>query len=126
MIKKLILKCIRKVLGQIILVIDSLTQPASMRRSEEDQKSIDVQTKDMVLYQFKACPFCVKVRREIKRLGLNIAFKDAKKDCVAHEELLQGGGLVKVPCLYYIDEKGVSIWMYESNDIIAFLRERFS
>ncbi|MFA4912707.1 MAG: glutathione S-transferase N-terminal domain-containing protein, partial [Burkholderiaceae bacterium] len=43
----------------------------------------------------------------------------------ARAELQQGGGKVKVPCLR-IDEAGQTRWMYESDDIIAFLERRFA
>ena len=34
----------------------------------------------MSLYQFKACPFCVKVRRKLRKYSLNIELKDAKNN----------------------------------------------
>ncbi|SLJ83579.1 glutathione S-transferase N-terminal domain-containing protein [Psychrobacter sp. DAB_AL43B] len=39
-------------------------------------------------------------------------------------ELAENGGRVKVPCLR-IEENGEVQWMYESNDIIAYLQQRF-
>jgi len=36
-----------------------------------------------------------------------------------------GGGKRKVPCLR-IEEDGKTEWMYESNDIIAYLEQRFN
>ena len=74
------------------------------------------------LYQFKACPFCVKVRRAIKREGLNIETRDAKNNEQYRQELLEQGGKVKVPCLR-IEKNGQVQWLYESNDIIAYLNK---
>jgi glutathione S-transferase len=66
------------------------------------------------------------VRKELKRLSLNLEQRDAQKNPSARAELEQGGGAVKVPCLRITDENGQYIWMYESGDIIAYLRERFA
>lgn len=123
--KAVILKTIRWIVGRLILLVNALTPPKSMVRSDKDQETVDQQTASMTLYQFEACPFCVKVRRAIKRLNLNIKLKDAKRDCVAQEELLKGGGRVKVPCLKLVGEDGAVQWMYESSDIVAYLEKRF-
>ena len=58
---------IRWPLGQLILLIDFLTSPRAPERAAEEQARIDAQTRGMALYQFKACPFCVKTRRAMKR-----------------------------------------------------------
>ena len=79
-----------------------------------------------MLYQFKMCPFCVKARRAIKRLSLNIETRDALREESSREELLAGGGQIKVPCLKIIDDAGKTTWMYESSDIIKYLQERFA
>ncbi|WP_136681264.1 glutaredoxin domain-containing protein [Neptunomonas sp. XY-337] len=116
---------IRWILGKIILLIDFITTPKGIKRSAEAQQAVDAATQDLALYQFQACPFCVKVRRQMKRLSLNIALRDAKKDTQYREELLQQGGKVKVPCLKITDADGSVRWLYESNDINAYLTERF-
>lgn len=38
--------------------------------------------------------------------------------------MLAGGGRIKVPCLR-IDEGGETRWIYESEDIVAYLDDRF-
>ncbi|HTI17915.1 MAG TPA: glutathione S-transferase N-terminal domain-containing protein [Trinickia sp.] len=77
------------------------------------------------LYQFHACPFCVKTRRALHRLNVPMTLHDAKNDSVARQRLLTDGGKIKVPCLH-IEEEGQSRWLYESNAIIAYLEERFA
>ncbi|MCV6589853.1 MAG: glutathione S-transferase N-terminal domain-containing protein [Marinobacterium sp.] len=116
---------IRWILGRIILLVDFLTSPRAPKRDASVQAEIDNQTKTLSLYQFEACPFCVKVRRVMKRNGLNIELRDAKKDAAHRAELEAGGGRVKVPCLRIENEGGDVEWMYESNDIIAYLEQRF-
>jgi len=54
---------------------------------------------------------------------LNIKTHNAQNN-PARAELLNGGGQIKVPCLR-IDQNGETIWMYESNDIIKYLEQRF-
>ena len=119
------MKVIRWILGQIILVLDFLTSPKAVVREAARQKAIDDVTATMSMYQFKTCPFCVKVRRELKRHALHIELRDAKNDAELKAELVREGGQHKVPCLR-IEKPGHSVeWLYESNDIIAYLKNQF-
>ena len=113
---------IRFVLGRIILLIDWITSPRSPKRTAEAQQVIDSSVTDLVLYQYHACPFCVKVRREMKRLGVKIELRDPKRSETAREELINGGGKLKVPCLRI--ESSETQWLYESDAIIAYLGKR--
>ncbi|MGB5563688.1 MAG: glutaredoxin [Sedimenticolaceae bacterium] len=117
---------IRWPLGQLILLADFLTSPRSPRRDPAEQAQIDIATRGLALYQFRACPFCVKTRRAIKRLGLNIELRDARNDPEWRQQLLAEGGRLQVPCLYIPGDAGEARWLYESNEIIAYLEERFS
>ena len=119
-------RTIRIILGPFMLLSEALTSPKGISRSAEAQQQVDKQSRNLVIYQFRTCPFCIKVRKELKRLSLNIEKRDALKDPASRAELQQGGGKVKVPCLRITDENGEHTWMYESDDIIAFLRERFA
>ena len=113
-------------LGSIILFIDWLTTPKGIQRHPEMQTVIDEQSQSITLYQYKACPFCVKVRRSLKRLSLPIQTSDAKRCDTARQELLAGGGKLKVPCLKIIEGTGSTQWMYESKAIISYLEQRFA
>lgn len=117
------MKIIRVILGAIILFLDWITTPRGIKRTPELQKQIDDKTAKLALYHFKACPFCVKVRREMKRKSLNIAMYDVKRDELRRQELLDGGGRVKVPCLRIENEAGDVQWMYESSDIVDYLQQ---
>lgn len=116
------MKAIRWILGKIILGLDKLTAPAPMIRSVEEQKQLDEATAQLKLYQFHACPFCVKVRREIRRLNLKIELVDALKDKTAEERLINEGGKRQVPCLYIVNEDKSVTWLYESNAIMIYLQ----
>ena len=116
---------IRWFLGKILLTLNFLTTPRGIKRTPDEQVQIDKQTHQLALYQFHACPFCIKVRRAMKRYSLNIELRDAKKAGQFRDELLEQGGQVKVPCLRITNEDGSVSWMYESNDIIRYLEQTF-
>ena len=117
---------IRWILGQIILVLDFLTSPRSVIRDSAVQKAIDDVTATMSIYQFKTCPFCVKVRRQLKRHALNIELRDAKSDTELKAELVREGGRHKVPCLRIEKSDNSVEWLYESNDITSYLKNQFN
>jgi glutaredoxin len=121
-----IFKPVRWVLGQIIIFIDWLTRPKPVQRSAEIQKEVDEQTQNMALYQFQQCPFCVKTRRQIRRLALNIESRDARNDPQWNQELINDGGKYQVPCLKITAADGSVQWMYESTEINQFLNEKFA
>ena len=116
---------IRWILGQIILVLDFLTSPKAVVRETAAQQAVDDVTATMSMYQFKTCPFCVKVRRELKRHALHIELRDAKNDAELKAELVIEGGRHKVPCLRIENADKSVEWLYESSDIIARLKSQF-
>ena len=116
---------VRAILGALILFFNWVFTPKSIKREATEQAEIDTQTQKLALYQYAACPFCVKVRRAMKRNGLNIETRDAKRSEQAKEELVNGGGQLKVPCLRIEEDNGEVRWMYESGDIINYLEQRF-
>ena len=73
------------------------------------------------LYQYDSCPYCARVKRYLAEAGLAIDMKDTLRDAEARRELVAGGGSSMVPCLR-IDRDGDTRWLYESLDIIAYLR----
>lgn len=123
---KIFFKTIRLIIGPIILFVDKVTTPRGIKRSLQDQQKIDQEVSHLTLYQFKTCPFCIKVKRNNKRLSLNIETRDAQHNPTYREELLQGGGQIKVPCLKIVDKTGKDSWMYESDEIMKYLQDRFA
>ncbi|MFQ3170999.1 MAG: glutaredoxin [Oleispira sp.] len=117
---------VRAILGALILFFNWVFTPKSIEREANEQALINAETRKLTLYQYAACPFCVKVRRAMKRNALNIETRDAKRNEKFKEELLQGGGQLKVPCLRIEDNNGDVRWMYESGDIISYLDQRFN
>ena len=76
----------------------------------------------MKLYIYETCPYCIKVRNTLKELGYeegkDIILLDANKEENANE-LIELGGKLQVPFL--IDGETM---MYESSDIMEYLREK--
>ncbi len=116
---------IRWVLGRLILLVNALFSPRGVKRSAEQQEWIDQQTVALALYQYEACPFCVKVRRAFKRHSLKIETRDAKRNAEYRQELETKGGTLKVPCLQITETDGQVRWLYESSEIIRYLEQRF-
>lgn len=119
----MLLKLLREGLGRLVIFISFFIPINKRLRTDEEQKCVDIATSSLSLYEFYACPFCLKTRRAFKRLGLNIETRNAQKGPF-RAELQAEGGAIKVPCLR-IDNDNETIWMYESDDIIAYLEQRF-
>ena len=115
---------IRWFVGKVILFINLITLPKPILRKKIDQDKIDLKTKKMTIYQFEACPFCVKVRRFIRKNSLKINLKDAKNK-IFKSELVNEGGKHKVPCLKIEKINAKTEWLYESTEIIKFLEKEF-
>jgi len=119
-------KAVHFTIGPLLLLWEKLATPAGIQRPDQVQQAVDASSRNLVLYQFLMCPFCVTVRRSIKRLSLNIETRDALRDIESRAQLLQGGGQLQVPCLRITDEQGNVTWMYESRVIINYLQEAYA
>lgn len=122
---RMFFRTLRWVLMPFMLLWAKLATPKGLVRSTDQQHKTDMECERMVLYHFQTCPFCIKVRHEMARLSLPIKLLDAQHDPLRREELQQGGGKIQTPCLRISDEQGNVQWMYESNDIIKYLQQRF-
>ncbi len=120
----MIVKLVREGLGRLVVLIDFLTRPKQIQRSDEDQNTVNEAAAKLSLYQFYGCPFCIKTRRHIRRLNIPVETRDAQNNQQYRAELEAEGGAIKVPCLRIEDGDEVR-WMYESSDIIAYLNSRF-
>lgn len=80
----------------------------------------------LALYHYPSCPFCVRVRRELARLdATGVELRNIHADPEHRAALKAGGGRVTVPCLRITGEDGSEAWLYESADIVAWLRQHF-
>lgn len=119
-------KTIRILLGPFMLLWEWITAPKGIVRDPDAQTETDKATSQMALYQFRTCPFCIKVRQETKRLSLNIEKFDVQYNQDNRQRLLDNGGEVKVPCLQTINDSGEKIWLYESREIVNYLQKNFT
>ena len=122
---KYIFRAIRWPLGQLVIFIDWISRPETPGYSADKQAELDAKTSSIKLYHFKQCPFCVKTRRTIRRLGLNIETRDARNDPQWNRELINEGGKYKVPCLRIVNDDDSVEWMYEAGNINQYLDHRF-
>ena len=95
-----LLKLVREGLGRIIVALDYVFSPTPIMRDTASQIALDKACIDFRLYQFYACPFCIKTRRHIRKLNLKIKTLSAQTKS-GREELRAGGGKVQVPCFAY-------------------------
>ena len=121
---RLMIKALREGLGRLIILIDWIFSPSRLKRTNDVQADVNQQTAALKLYQFYACPFCIKTRRAMKLLNLAIETRNAQAGEIREEPQLMGGKL-KVPCLKIEGEDEVS-WVYESDAIINYLEKRFA
>lgn len=74
------------------------------------------------LYHTESCPFCHRVLDMADNLGVELHLIDIEGDAEATAELLAHGGKTQVPYLVDTDK---DVAMYESNDIIEYLRANY-
>jgi len=123
---KMFFKALRVILGPFMLIWEFVTRPKGLVRSPAQQAKVDQECSSLVLFQYQTCPFCIKVRQEMRRLSLSVEKLDAQHEGQNRDELIHGGGKAKVPCLRLTEASGSEQWIYESGKIIEYLRGRFS
>ena len=72
--------------------------------------------RELILYKFDTCPYCVRVFRVLDKLGIQVAMKDTRNDPAARDGLRSTTGRTQVPCLF-IDGTP----FFESADIVDWL-----
>lgn len=119
----IVLKGLRNGVGGLMAGVSFIFSPKTIKRTIDAQKIVDEKTKNIEMYQFFACPFCIKTRRTIRALNLNIITREVSSG-EYREELLKNGGKVQAPCLKITDDDKVQ-WMYESSVIVDYLNQEF-
>ena len=77
--------------------------------------------KELVLYYKPTCPFCAKVLDFMEEDGIELPLRNILTDDAALKTLIEVGGKKQVPCLFIDGDP-----LYESNDIIDYLRANCS
>lgn len=122
---RLFFRTLRIALGPFVLIWEVLGRQNPVVRPSAKQAQVDQDCSKMVLYQFRTCPFCIKVRNEMHRLALPIEKRDAQHDAKNKADLLQGSGRDQVPCLKITGDDGQVQWIKDSGTIISYLNQRF-
>ncbi|MEB0137581.1 MULTISPECIES: glutaredoxin family protein [unclassified Undibacterium] len=122
---KLLFQLLRAVLGPVLLLKERLTAPTGIVRTVAEQARVDAECADLALYQFRTCPFCIKVRQQMRRLSLSVTLLDAQHSAANRQALQSGGGSTKVPCLRISAADGSVRYLYESKSINQYLQQRF-
>ncbi|WP_428087665.1 glutaredoxin family protein [Candidatus Thioglobus sp.] len=126
---KFLLKAFRNGLGALIAFISRLIPTNKIKRDAQAQELADVKAKNIELYQFFACPFCIMSRRVIRRLNIKIVTRNAQaayngSDTKYRQEMLKETGKIQVPCLKITDGDKVT-WLFESAEIKTYLEKEF-
>ncbi|MBM4270180.1 MAG: glutathione S-transferase [Deltaproteobacteria bacterium] len=75
------------------------------------------------LYEFEACPFCRKVREAASILDLELIVRPCPKGGTRfRNEVIRRGGKALFP---YLVDPNTGVEMYESDDIVRYLWERY-
>lgn len=74
------------------------------------------------LWNFEGSPYCRKVREELNALGLDVLVHNVGKRGRRRPELVARGGKMQVP---YLVDPNTGVAMYESDAIVAYLRETY-
>lgn len=122
---RLFFRTVRLVLTPFVLAVDRLTRPTPVVRTPEAQAAVDARTRSLALYHFPTCPFCLKARRALRRLALDVELRNAQHDPAHRDALVAGGGKPQVPCLLITAPDGGQTWLYESDAIVAYLDLEF-
>ena len=81
--------------------------------------------KNLALYYFDGCPFCVRVLRAIDTLGLDVELRNIYEDRGYLDELREVRGRTTVPVLRITSPDGEDRWMPESADIVRYLQATY-
>jgi glutathione S-transferase len=77
----------------------------------------------LTLYYKPSCPFCQRVLQMAENLNVELDLQDISEDEAARAELIEHGGKQQVP--YLVDTKADTS-MYESSDIIEYIRDHYA
>jgi glutathione S-transferase len=78
--------------------------------------------KVLELYSFEGSPYCRKVREALNMLDLTFLVHNVAKGSRRRPELVARGGKMMVP---YLIDPNTGVEMYESDDIVAYLRKTY-
>ena len=72
--------------------------------------------RELVLYKYDSCPFCIRVMRVLDQTGVEVSLRDTRGSEQARQQLWDATGRTQVPCLFIDGEP-----LFESKDISHWL-----
>jgi glutathione S-transferase len=93
------------------------------RRGMVVQSHSEPPPKTLILYQYEGSPYCRKVREILHELDLPCLMKNVARGSLRRKELIAHGSKMQVP---YLIDPNTQIAMYESEDIIRYLRKTYA
>lgn len=116
-----------RVQGICFMFADHWFKVKPVVRSSEEQCSLDRESRRIQLYFCNTCPTSIKIKRRCEQLGLRIVEKDVKRVNAYRNELIHGGGEVRVPCLRIEGRQDQETrWLYDGKNIMQYLERRFA
>jgi glutaredoxin len=80
------------------------------------------QSQTLSLYYYDGCPFCNMTLKALEQIDLDVDLRHIRRQPQYRTELIKQGGKPQVPCLRIEGDDGETNWLYESRDIISYLR----
>ena len=97
----MLLKLVRNALGAVVVCVDWVSRPKAIKRSPIEQSRVQSAMNGLSLYQFRACPFCIKTRRAIHALGVDI---ELRRKMWAYLKSLNEQGVTIILTTHYLEE----------------------
>ncbi|MDO6682407.1 MULTISPECIES: glutaredoxin domain-containing protein [unclassified Oceanobacter] len=114
----------RQLKGMAFDLVDRVVPVKPVVHAPDLQTVLDRESRRMHLYFSRNCPASIQVRRHCLRLGLRVVEKDVERVDAYRNELVNGGGIPRVPCLR-IDGEQNSEWLYSPDAIHGYLNRRY-
>jgi len=100
----------------------ALASAVRLGRGARARKARNDALEPLLLYNMEGSPYCRKVREALSELDLSHVVRNLPKGSAKRAELVQRGGKMQVP---YLVDPNTGRAMYESDDIVAYLEERY-
>ncbi len=100
----------------------ALASAVRLGRGARARKARHDALEPLLLYNMEGSPYCRKVREALSELDLSHVVRNLPKGSPKRAELVQRGGKMQVP---YLVDPNTGRAMYESDDIVAYLEERY-
>lgn len=118
------MKLTRHLKGKALDLVDRLVPVRPQPCSEQQRDLLERESRRMHLYYCRTCPSSIAIKRHCEKLGLRVVEKDVVRVNAYRNELLNGGGEPRVPCLRIDDNQGPR-WLYSPEAIRSYLNKRF-